>query len=332
MACFDNIISLKELCTVPTPTSGFYLNDIGISKSEIEQIITKDFASVQAFIDDKSAFAIQRVTAEIYSHLSPQYKADSILTGARVGFEATDKELISQSGYVGVHVKVYNPGSYVDFTISDLSLFTDYTGSVPVLIYDLAQGKLLDTITVDAVAGQVSISYQKSVLSAPRKELNLWIGYDATAINSYKTITHNGCSDCHGYTFNHKFIRAVGASITAPFLNDDISSLTHTGGISFNYSITCNHYDWLCSHRNILGIPFLYKTGIEICNHALLAAPNQRTMAITTVNVELMEKKLMYFTTEYERTMTQILNNMSVPQDKNCFHCNQRIVSRFSAP
>jgi len=328
MACFDNIVTVEGLCEDVASTSGFTLNQIGINKSEIEQIMTNDYDGVQDFVDRKANFATEKVTGEIYTFLSPKFKADSILTGARVGFPDINKTLVTQSGFVGVQVSVHNPGSYVDFVVSDFSLFTDFTGNVPVLIYDLYQGLLLDTVTVPTVAGQISTVYTKSVISSPRKSLNLWIGYDATAINSYKTATHNGCSDCRGYTFNHKFVQAVGASIVNPFTDGNVTGLTHTGGLSFNYSINCNHKDWLCAHRNILSLPILYKTGIEICNHALLASPNQRTMAITTVNRELMEQKLAYFTSEYNTLMGNILRNMSVPQDRNCFQCDNKIVSR----
>ncbi len=329
MACFDNIIALRDLCSDITPTSTFYLEDIGINASEIEQIITKDYTGVQDFINKKSAFAVQKVTSEIYSFLSPKYKANSILAGHRVGYEADTKELITQNGYVGVEINVSNAQSFINFVISDVSLFIDQTATVPLLLYDLKQGVLLDTINVDATAGQISFNYDKTVVSAPRNDLHLWLGYNAgvSAIDSYKTVTHNGCSDCHGYTFSHRFVRATGATSSAPFTS--VTSLTHTAGISFNYSVECNHYDWLCNHRNILGILFLYKTGIEICNHALLAAPNQRSMAITTVNREMMEQKLAHFTNEYDRTLGNILRNMSVPQDRNCFECNERIISRF---
>jgi len=331
MACFDNIIALRENCSNPITTSGYYLDDIGISKIEIEQIITKDYSGVQDFIDRKSAFAIQKVTSEIYSYLSPKYKANSILVGSRVGYEADVKELIPQNGYVGIEIKVYNPNSYINFVISDLSLFVDVTQAVPVLIYDLKQGLLLATINMDAIAGQIVISYEKTVVAAPRTEMHLWIGYNAGvgAINSYKTVTHNGCSDCHGYTFSHRYVRATGATADTPFTTGTIESLTHTAGLSFNYSVECNHYDWLCNHRKILAIPFLYKTGVEITTHALNAAPNQRTMAITTVNRELMEQKHAHFVSEYDKSIGYILRNMTVPQDKNCFECNDRIVSKF---
>jgi hypothetical protein len=331
MSCFDNIISLEELCTVPTPTSGFYLNQIGINKSEIEQLLTKDYSSVEDFVEKKSAFAIQKVTSEIYSYLSPYFKANSVLSGARVGYESDQKELLTQSGYVGIKTTVKNAHSFIDFVISDISVFADYTGDIPVYIYDVKQGKLLATITVASIAGQISVSYDKAVISSPRKDMLLWIGYDSDAnggISSYKTLTHNGCSDCSGFTFSHRFIQATGSESGSPFTEVTLTSLTHTAGISFNYSVECNHTDWLCNHRNILGLPFLYKTGIEICNHALLAAPNQRTMAITTVTRELMEQKLAYFTTEYDRLLSNILRNMQVPQDKNCFNCSERITSR----
>jgi hypothetical protein len=335
MACFDDIIGIEQVCDEITPTSGFYLNQIGINKKEIEDMVTSDYASVEDFVAKKSAFAIQLCKTDIYSKVSPMFKTGSILAGNRVGYESSQKELIAQTGYVGVEVTVYNPQSFIDFTVANFSLFTNYTGTIPVLVYDVHQGKLLGTIPVVTVAGQISTSYLTISVPAPRKEILLWIGYDSDAfggISSYKTITHNGCTDCRGFTFNHRFVRATGASIVSPFTDTNLTSLTHTGGLSFNYSVTCNHEDWLCSHRRILGMPFLYRTGMEVCKHALYAAPNQRTMAITTVNIELMEKKLKEFETEYDRIMTNIMNSMRPPSDRACFECNDRIKSRTILP
>jgi len=281
MACFDNVVGLRTLCTDLTPD--YYLEDIGINKTELEQVITKDFNGVQDFIDKKSAFAVVKVTNEIYNYLKPNFKADSILAGSRIGYEADTLELVSQSGYVGIEINVYNPQSFVDFVISDISLFVDVTATVPVLLYDLKQGLLLATLSVPVVAGQISTLTQKVVVPASRKPLNLWLGYDATAINSYKVNTHNGCGGCRGFTFSNRFVTATGAASSAPFTS--VESLSHTGGISLNYSVNCNHTDWLCSHRQILSLPILYKTGIEIVNHVLTAAVNQRTVSYTTSQV-----------------------------------------------
>lgn len=333
MACFDKIIALKELCAAITPGSGFYLNDIGISKTEIEQIITKDYASVQDFIDSKSAFAISQVQGDIYSFLSPQYKANSILAGSRIGQTEPGKVLITQSGMTGVEVKMFAPDSFVDFTISDLSLFIDQTGNVPVEVYDLKQGQLLGTITVPAVGGSIITSYDKLTIAAPRRELHLWLGYDSTllgGISSYKTLSHNGCSTCTGFTFNNRYIRATGAEIAAPFTS--VTPLTHTSGISFNYSVTCNHKDWLCSHRAILGSPFLYRTGMEIMLHGILAAINQRSSTNTLVGKEVLDQKLKHYTEQYEVTMRNLMQNMRVPNDVRCFYCNTGIKSLYVPP
>jgi len=327
MACFENIVGVRGLCDDITYVQ--YLDNIGINKQILSQINTKPYADIKEFVDAKSAFAIEKVTSEIYSRLSPKFKANSILTGNRVGYEAADKELITQSGFVGVEIKVKNRESYINFVLSDISLFTDFTGVIPVFIYDLKQGKLLATINVDSVGGQISIDYTKTVIESRRNELHLWMGYDATAINSYKTTTFSSCGSCQGYTFSHRYIQATGASAASPFTATTIDSLTHTAGISFNYSVECNHYNWLCEKRDILKIAFLYKTGIEIMNHALIASVNTRANTITTVNSDTLESSLAHFTYEYDTIMKSILNAMKVPQDKNCFECNDRIYSAF---
>lgn len=330
MSCFDNFISLEELCNDGSQQASFYLNQIGINKTEIEQVITKEYPTTKAFVNSKVNFAIEKVVNEVYNYLSPKFKANSILAGARIGQPQKTQELITQTGQVGVQIQVKNPGSFLDFVISDISLYTDFTGTIDVNLYDLDQDKLLATVSVDTIAGEVSAAnFSKIVVASPRQNLNLWLGYDSLGtINSYKTTVHNGCSDCSGHVFNHRFVRANGASVVGQFLDGNVTVQSDTAGIAINYSVNCNHRDWLCTHRNILGIPTLYKAGIEICNHAILSAPNQRSMSTTTVNSDLMERKLAYFESEYAREMGNILRNMAVPSDQNCFNCEQRIVSR----
>lgn len=327
MACFDNFITVEETCSQVEPASGYSLNQIGISKNEIEQIITRDYTSVDDFVAKKSAFAINKVVNEIYNHLSPRYKADSILAGSRIGHEQAQKELVSQSGWVGAEVTLYNPGSFLDFVISDISLYVNVSATVPVKIYNVITGQLLATVNVVTTAGQPSTHFEKVVIPAMRGNLHLWLGYDGTAIDSYKTLVHNACATCSGTVFTHRFVRASGAGIASPFLENSLTPLSHTAGISLNYSVNCNHKDWLCTHRNILGIPFLYKTGIEICNHALLSSINQRVMAITTVNLEVMKEKKAYYEEQYEKEMNNLMRNMAVPQDRNCFICDQQVRS-----
>jgi hypothetical protein len=333
MACFDNIISIRELCSAITPQT-FYLNDIGINANEIEGIGTADYTGVEDFITQKSEFAIRQVQGDIYGHLSPHYRASSILASNRVGAEANTKTLIAQTGYVGIEVKMHNPASFVDFTLSDLSIYTNFTGTVPVLVYDLLQGKLLGTINIESVAGQISTGYESLTIAAPRKQLHLWLGYNSTpdSISSYKTTTNSGCSTCTGFTFNNRFIRATGAQVASPFTAVTVDSLTHTGGLSFNYSVTCNHYDWLCVHRQILGLPFLYRTGMEIMQHARIAAINQRSMTITTVKKDVLEEKYNFYAQEYTANLQNVLRNMRLPSDVNCFHCNTLVKSITTLP
>lgn len=331
MSCFDNIVAVRGLCDEQTPQT-FFLDDIGIDKGELGSYITKGYSGVQDLIDQKSAFAIRHIQNDIYSHLLPSFRADSILAGSRVGFEAKTKELINQSGFVGGEIQMHNPQSFVDFTISDVSLFTDFTGTIPILIYDLLQEKLLGTISCNSVAGEITTTYQSLTIPAPRKQLKLWMGYDATGINSYKTTSYSGCSNCSGNTFSNRFVKVTGAAAASPFTLGTITSLTHTAGISFNYSVRCNHYDWICSHRDMLSMPILYRTGLEIMNHAMLLASTQRTMNTTTVDKKLLGEKAAFYETNYTRIVDGILKSMRLPSDANCFHCNKSVTSIVSLP
>ena len=86
-----------------------------------------------------------------------------------------------------IEVELCNLNSFVDFYLSELSVHVTSTGNVDVLVYDLFQNKLLDTITVAAIANEVVTVFPNKTYSSDRKNLNLIFVYDSTGVNSIQT-------------------------------------------------------------------------------------------------------------------------------------------------
>lgn len=334
MACFDNLIGLRELCDTEPSTSGRYLNDINISKSEIEGLITKDYASIQSFIDQKLSQAVFSTQSYIISNIQPFFRANSILSGSRIGHYDINKQITAQSGLTGMSIKVNNSRSYLNFNIASISLFCNYTGTVNILVYDTVQGKLLGTYPISSVAGQIVTINPSIKIESNKKCLELWFGYDSTTdnISSYKTNSHANCNTCIGTTFNNRYVQANGGVITTPFRSDDITQISHTSGLSIEYNVSCNHLSWLCMYEQSLVEPIIYKLGAEIMSHGLFSSQTQRANSYVSLSKEILKEKHEYYQDNFERSIKTFLRSMNLPEDADCFNCNSRIHSALTLP
>ena len=111
------------------------------------------------------------------------------------------------------------------------------TGNVSVYVYDLIQNKLLDTITVAAVAGNISTYWANKTYTSYRKKMHLFIGYDSSAINSYQsTVSMETCADCGGgiqpYSCN-RYVKVVGSKVASASskILSNTTNMSETGGV-----------------------------------------------------------------------------------------------------
>src|SRR3990167_4895064 len=158
MDCFENIITLTGNCTDSVSVSGITINDIGIDLSELNSIVTADFANGEALFNRKRDFAIKLIMNLVYTHFTDYYKGNSILDSQRIGFPQDNLSLnAAEAGKLkGIRVELCNETSHIDFNLAEIGLLVDFTGNVPVYVYDLIQNKLLDTITVATTANNFS--------------------------------------------------------------------------------------------------------------------------------------------------------------------------------
>lgn len=329
MACFDNILALKESCTSET-TSGYYLNDFGISKKEIEAIITSEYDNVQDYIDEKIRFVTDVVVNDIVAHFK-QVKAKTLITSHRVGIFNKNLQATTGGDYRGIHLNVCDVGNFLDVYIAEVSLLTDFTGNIALEVYDLTQAKLLDTITIASVAGQVSTAFVHNSYATDRKGLDLYICYDTTGITSYKTTIRSG-SCCGKYTCSNSYVTSRGAKIVSTFTNENLVTLPDTAGLSVLYSVNCDHKSWLCSYLKQIALAVGYKVCSDIMYTGAMSAFNSRTTNTTTLNRDTLKERFDFYEMKYREAMDNTLHNIFLPQDSICFTCSSPVKHKVSLP
>lgn len=331
-ACFDNIVSLREYCTEETSVSDIYLNDIGLNKDQIEQLITGDYATVKSLVENTISMSIKEITAEIYGHFSNRIQTASAIESGIVGVPPSSSYTTVTGGdYRGIYLSLKNGANYLNFELAAVSLFLDHSGVVNVLVYDLDQNKLLETIPVTAVAGQIVEVYPNSIYESGMKSLNLWIGYDATAIDSYKTLTRSSVC-CGNYGRKTTYLQANGTSLTGDFITANLEYLQDTAGVGVRYSIWCDSYAWMCTYARLLALPIAYKTASELYRRGLMVSPNTRTNNSTTTNTDLLTANFNWHESKYRESMDRILKNIHLPSTSVCFQCKSPVTNAIILP
>jgi len=317
-----------------TSTSNYFLNTIGVTKQDCLNVITKDYATIEAFVNDKIEASTLQTAASVNSEFSKDYitgkisrgsrhfQTGTIQDGARLGFAQKNKDLKSLTSEGGIHLKMQNGESYLRLHISELALFLNHSGPIDVKIYDLYTEKVLATETITAVAGEKITVYPDISIDSFQQDLDLFIGYDTLGtIDSYDTRIRAGAC-CGDYSCRHHFTVSQGAEITSGnHLNEDILGITHTAGLSMVYSISCNHQGWLCNHAAALSLPILYKTAAEIMLHGLHTSPNQRAHNTQTLDRDILKERHQYYEDKHTATLEQVLGGLQLPQDPRCFQC-----------
>lgn len=322
MACFDDVVALKELCTDTDPFSGIYLNDVGVTKYFISQIITSDYDDdIQQFVDSKVNHAIRIVKNAIHSRYGNKINSTSLIVDHRLGY--TQDDLIAMTGgdFKGIQVKLSNFSNYINLHLSSLSLQVNTTGTVNIVIYDLFQNKLLYTLPISAVSGEIITIYPHKVIESTGRPLNLFIGYDATGITSVQTYIRDG--QCCGITScTTSFMTAKGVTnATGVFKNENMQSLSHTAGLSFVYSLQCDSYSWMCAYAQALALPIAYKAAAEIYLHGMQNASSERSSNNVNLNPELLKETHDRYEFQFREQLDSLLQNMNMPSDSVCFQC-----------
>lgn len=337
MGCFDNLIALKGGCSETTLQSGgVYLNDIGINREFIERIITPDYAGVDDFVQRKIALATETLTTDVLLRFSPKFNSKSIVDGQRIGYY---QDNMSSSAAIaatskGIQTKLYNDTTFIKMYVSSISLFVNFSGAVSVSVWDLISNTLLDTISITAVAGKIVTQTVNKVYESDSREMNLIFIYNASTIAGFQTPLLNGycggCNPTQGYRGN-KYVWTNGVKIAnaGSKIQSNINYTNDTGGLSINYSLQCNHLNWLCTNANFMTLGLLYKTGDLIMEHALRYTEQMNSR---TLDPEKLEKRKEMYDFEYGKQIQAVLGNLRIPRGDVCFVCNNTMISRTQLP
>lgn len=334
--CLDNTVGVRG-CGSGSALA--YINDLtGISVADMDQAVNPERKNGLEALNSIIQLAQKLTLQSMNQYYAGRYKAKSFIDNDMIGYYYDDKVLKpAQSGYlVGYEIRI-DQTPFLELQLESIRLFCDHNGDVDVKIYDLIQGKLMDTVTLTAIAGQIveknglGLSY-----ATKRQRLHLFIGY-ASEFGSYNTsympvYNVNGlaenCNTCTGSPYKNRYMyfRSAQIAASADKIRPNVNSNVISGGagLSFGYSLKCSFIEHLCNMRQQVALPIMYKAGELVMKEF---KHSKRLNSVVTLYGKDYEALELYYHDMHEKLMAELLQNGSIP-DSVCFGCNPQ----FSTP
>lgn len=325
MECLTRLVGIWDQCG-PKTSGVKYINDLpGFNLHLADYLTSQEKQTGLEVIQGCINNAADELESELRSFLDARVQLGSVIGNGIVGYFDENKHLRNaDAGYLGGSQIEVGTNHYLGIYIKSVKFFTPNTyTNQDLYIYDLTQGKLLDTFQFSSVGDEYTEVSIETLYKSNGQFLNLFVCYDAGT--SYKTdIVPGGCGTCgwrkhpmNGYLF----ARAAKIPTGSDKIQNNLESASHSYGLSIDYQLICDSANFICQIASRLKMAMFYKAGIAWCNEVIYG---KRLSSLTTVQKPDAEKMRTEYEALYSNAMNSVLNNISLPDDI-CFRCKPGI-------
>ena len=328
MGCLSNLVGLRDACgdVLIESSTGYWLNDLpGIELGILAAGASKEALNAKELVERQLALAELTILDSYRAQLKSRWKVNSLLESKTTGLYKDDTAQAAQAFNVGQFFKSDNP--YGELEIVSISLYVNFTGAVPVNIWDATTGALLHTVTFQAVAGEVVT--QNAFFSHPAngQKIRVFVGYDATNVATYKTlISHSGCMECKGgmHDFNHLQVYSRKVAIGNQVIEKNLKGQNGMSGLSITWGLNCSIDNLICSMGSSLAPAVMFKTGSLLARalkHSKRLSPD--VIYFRSDNEELAND----YEADFSMYFTTALESAIIPKGE-CFKCTSQVKMR----
>ena len=321
--CLDTLVGINGYCT-DSPLA-LNLNDIGISLSELEELISDDYANGLELFDAKKKVAKAKIQSDVTLYLGNKIRATSVIESNYAGVYQQPIKLkagIGAGNFKGLMLRLQESKSYLTYYLNQARININHTGTIDVLVYNVTTKQLLKTIQVETTANEPTSFTIDLKIDANQQETDIAIIYESIFDYAITTPTLNYCTGCKGTepVWCDQYTYAIGSQ----FDGTNFKTVGDTGGISAQWSISCDFQSWLCSIGHLVRIPFAYKIASELMEYALNISPFYRNNSHTVNQIETVQRRYDFYSQQYQIEMEKLLKNMNQnAMDKPCFNCKE---------
>jgi hypothetical protein len=296
MECLIDWIGLKG-CTVTTPDSGIYVNDLpGVNLKKIDSAADDQQVNFTGVWTDVQKRAAKRFRIDTIAALGSMYRIKRTVRSINISKEVdTTTTRAAAAEYRGLTLELNEANcEYVDYNlqvihVQEIKFYSAATeATTDILVYDLDTGLLLDTVASGAlVVGWNTINFEKKYWDSRR----IFIGIDSASINSVNLDLGNVYDDydncCEGEVKG-----AYAASATPTTITQSSDSY----GMAAIMNVRCSYDALVCQNKDLFAYSWLYCLGSELMSELMFT---DRLNRWTTVNAKDIANLKQYFEVQY---------------------------------
>jgi hypothetical protein len=323
--CFKNYITLRGVCTEVTPISGKYFNDLaGVDLKGLSNLSTEEQVSFQGVYDEIYTRSINELESDVQIKMQKYFKSNMLIENITTGGNITYEVETSSNEKKGVAIEALGSKN-MKLYINNVDLYTTSAITDAIRIYDYNTGVLLDTIAFTSVANtfnRIEINKSYGIESNKRK---IFISYNGNLTASIKTEV----APYYENSSYYPIVRAAELLNSASIIESNLTFGTNTCGLIANFNVICSIENFICSNRDFLAMPLMYKLG----ENYMLERLTTRVLSEDSIfDVEGTEKLRIYYKDKYDASLDSILNSISPQGDEICFPCDKKRTYKYMKP
>lgn len=334
MDCLTNYIGLRN-CGIPTPGSGLYTNSLpGMSTELADKIANSEQINFSGVWDDIQLRSILRFKNDIINCLYDYVKFNDVVYQTRKLLKSQPSSLVpipAAAEYRGAYYMLPE-GKYSEFRLNELYVYSYQTITTTLKVWDLNDGSVLYTRSVDLVPGLNTITDIGQVFNLRYRIMELFIGIDCAGITTIETLndlyfwydTDWACAaqSQFGYGGARGFFQIFPATFN-PSLPAILSNINRTGigkGVVIGAEIGCSIDQYICDNKKKLEQPFLYLLGAETLLQKLGSPRLNYWTASNLENTDLLRSE---FEKRYMSNLKRVVDAIPLSGQSICFNCEE---------
>lgn len=314
--CYNNYIGLRGFCSETTPESGLFVNDLpAISLKLLANITNEDQRDYTGIWDEIYTRTLNELESDVLIRAQKYFKTTLVADNANTGYYS-DPYVVrtSTNEFKGTTIEADSRISrYLSIYVNSVQLYLPAPVSDNIYIYNLMNGKLLDTIPFVGVFGINVIEINKKYITYGQ-DTKILVCYNSNDVgDSIETVPVDDSSLV--------FTRGARISTASSIIQNNLTLDGDSYGLIANYNIRCDISEFICSSKDVFKFALWWKLGASIMFERMTSnRMNKYTLNKTPLEIkELWE----HYEDKYDEIMKSVMDNLEANNDNVCFSCRK---------
>lgn len=323
-----NTVGIRGCGIDTAPLFSIYINSLaGVSMKKMDSIADEETKTFKGVWDELNERAVLRFEHEVNKIQNESYKLCKISQVVDFGRLLQETEIAPSTEWRGFTLEsnphqtnpYYKKSALSQIYIDELEIWSkDIQSDVPLKIFDLADGTVLYSTTVDLVAGWNEVNINRSF-----DALNIYVAYWGQLVttkkiqlkNSGDCYCSNGC--CNVYYRSAQFDATLSTDTIVPAsLTYDYNSIGLSGcwnlNCSWNNLICCSKKDFVYAWQKCLGYEFFDEITMS-----------DRLNRFTTIDKKKALDRKEELQNDFSELLRDVLKGITIDQHDCCVECNE---------